>query len=145
MIDDGIMFRAEFTNRAPDRWVGQDWLVAAGDGSRWAFPREFETDARHKGRQWFAGQVVAADVSASFGYEFDPRVVRLSVRNANGISEPAESSGGGLAPGVWTLGVRLRQAWHEAAFIPVMKIVVGESGEVTYEVYEGELSGRLAE
>ena len=38
VIDDGIMFRAEFTNRAPDRWVGQDWLVAAGDGSRWAFP-----------------------------------------------------------------------------------------------------------
>ena len=67
------------------------------------------------------------------------------MRNANGISEPAESSGRGLAPGVWTLGVRLRQAWHEAAFIPVMKIVVGESGEVTYEVYEGELSGRLAE
>lgn len=142
---DGIMFRAEFANRAPDLWVGQDWLVAAGDGSRWAFPREFETDARHKGRQWFAGQVVPTDISASFGYEFDPRAGRLSVRNASGIPEPAASSGGGLAPGVWTLGVRLRQAWHEAAFIPVMKIVVGESGEVSYEVYEGELSGRLAE
>ena len=145
LSDDGIMFRVAFTNRAPDLWVGQDWLVTAGDGSRWAFPREFETDARHKGRQWFAGQLVPTDSTASFGYEFDPRAGRLSVRNASGIPEPAASSGGGLAPGVWTLGVRLRQAWHEAAFIPVMKIVVGESGDVSYEVYDGELSGRLAE
>lgn len=143
--DDGMMFRAEFTNRAPDLWVGQDWLVAAGDESPWAFPREFEPDARHKGRQWFAGQLVPTDSSATFGYEFDPRAGRLFVRNASGIPEPAASSGGRLAPGVWTLGVRLRQAWHEAAFIPVMKIVVGESGDVSYEVYEGDLSGRLAE
>ena len=55
-----------------------------------------------------------------------------------------DSSGEGLGRGVWTLGVRLRHEWHEAAFIPVMKIVVAESGVVAYEAYEGELNARLA-
>ena len=143
--DSGIVFRADFTNRAQDLWVGQDWLVTASDGSRWSFPREFETDARHKGEQWFAGQVVPANRSVSFSYEFDPVEGRLLVTDASGKPEPVASSGGALGPGVWTLGVRLRQEWHEALFTPVMKFVVDESGDVSYEVYEGELSGRLAE
>ncbi|MYD94184.1 MAG: hypothetical protein F4Y02_10935 [Chloroflexi bacterium] len=143
--DDSIAFRADFTNRAADLWVGQDWLVTVGDGSPWAFPKEFESDARHKGRQWFAGQVVPSDDAVSYRYKFDPRAGQLSVEDESGRPAPVASSGGGLAPGIWTLGVRLRQEWHEAAFIPVMKIVVGESGDVSYEVFEGELSGRLAE
>ena len=141
----GIEFRAGFTDRAPGRWVGQDWLVTSGDGSPWAFPHEFEADARHKGRQWFAGQVVPGDGSVSHRYEFDPLGGKLTVADVSGQPTLVASSGSGLGPGVWTLGVRLRHEWHEAAFIPVMKIVVGESGDVSYEVYDGELSGRLAE
>lgn len=143
--DSGIAFRADFKDGAPNLWVGQDWLVTAADNSPWAFPREFETDARHRGRQWFAGQVAPGDESASFSFEFDPRAVRLGVAQARGSLEAVASSGTGLGPGVWTLGVRLRQEWHEAAFIPVMKIVVAEGGDVTFEVYEGELNARLAQ
>ena len=144
VTDNGVVFRADFTNRAPGLWVGQDWLVTAGDGSPWAFPQEFEVDARHKGRQWYAGQMVPGEGSASYGYEFDPRAGSLTVEDASGRPAPVASSGDRLGPGVWTLGVRLRQEWHEAAFIPVMKIVVAESGDVAYEAYEGALNARLA-
>ena len=140
-----IEFQASFMDQAPDQWVGQDWLVTADDGSSWAFPQEFEADARHKGRQWFAGQVIPGDGSVSYRYVFDPLGGNLTVVDVSGRSTLEASSGGGLGPGVWTLGVRLRQEWHEAAFIPVMKIVVAEGGDVTFEVYEGELNARLAQ
>lgn len=139
-----VDFRAVFSNDAADQWVGQDWLVTESDESPWAFPREFETDARHKGRQWYGGQLVPAQATASFTYEFEADKGRMSVEDALGTVVGVDSSGEGLGPGDWTLGVRLRKKWHEAAFIPVMKIVVAENGNVTYEVYEGELNGRLA-
>ena len=142
---DIIAFTVEFTNRALDRWEGQDWLVSAVDASPWAFPYEFETDGRHKGQQWFEGQIAPEQSTATHVYEFDPSTGKLMVRDDNGKRVEVASSGAGLDAGVWTLALRLRDGWHEAAFIPVMKIVVTEDGGVSYEVYEGELSGRLAE
>ncbi|MCY3748413.1 MAG: hypothetical protein OXG64_03865 [Chloroflexi bacterium] len=53
-----ISFIATFADGAPDRWNGQDWLVVAADASPWAFPRELESDGRHAGAQWYAGQIV---------------------------------------------------------------------------------------
>ena len=143
--DSRIGFTAAFLNQAPDQWVGQDWLVAAGDASPWALPYEFETDGRHKGRQWYAGQILPDDGVATASYELDPRAASLSVRDERGDFIDVASSGEGLGQGAWTLAVRLRHEWHEAAFIPVMKIVVAESGAVTYEVFEGELNARLAQ
>ena len=144
-VEDGrISFAALFSNHVPGQWVGQDWLVTAGDGSPWAFAHEFETDARHKGRQWYGGQLVPGQTTASFRYELEAGTGRMSVGDARGNLVRVDSSGEGLGRGVWTLGVRLRHEWHEAAFIPVMKIVVAESGVVAYEVYEGELNARLA-
>ena len=139
-----ISFTAEFLDRSAEEWVGQDWLVTTVDGSPWAFPHEFEDDGRHKGMQWYAGQLTPAQATATHTYQFDPRTVRLEVRNEHGVLTSVASSGAGLELGEWTLGVRLRHEWHEAAFIPVMKIVVAESGVVAYEVYEGELNARLA-
>ena len=143
--DSRIGFTAAFLNQAPDQWVGQDWLVAAGDASPWALPYEFETDGRHKGRQWYAGQILPDDGVATASYELDPRAASLSVRDERGDFIDVASSGEGLGQGAWMLAVRLRHEWHEAAFIPVMKIVVAESGAVTYEVFEGELNARLAQ
>ena len=143
--DSRISFAVLFLNHVPGRWVGQDWLVTAGDGSPWALAHEFETDARHKGRQWYGGQLASGQTTASFRYELDADKGQLSVGTARGTLVRVDSSGEGLGPGTWTLGVRLRHEWHEAAFIPVMKIVVAESGDVTYEVYEGELNARLAQ
>ena len=53
-----------------------------------------------------------------------------------------------LAPGTWMLGVGLQhplsRGWRELALIPVMQIVVADTGAVTYAVFEGALSVRLA-
>ena len=141
---DRITFTAEFTNRADGRWRGQDWLVAAVDASPWAFPYQFEIDGRHKGRQWYAGQITPDQDSVSHRYLFDPRAGRLSLSDERGNLVPTAASGEALGPGMWTLAVRLRHEWHEAAFIPVMKIVVDEMGDVSYDVYEGQLNARLA-
>ena len=67
-------------------WVGQDWLVTAGDGSPWAFAHEFETDARHKGRQWYGGQLVPGQTTASFRYELEAGTGRMSVGDVEGFA-----------------------------------------------------------
>ena len=140
-----ISFSAEFANRAAGAWVGQDWLVTAVDSSPWSFPHEFEEDGRHKGVQWYAGQLASSERSATHDYQFDPVVGHLAVRNDEGAFGPVASSGDGLNEGVWALGVRLRHDWYEAAFIPVMRIEVSESGEVSYQAYEGTLGVRLTQ
>ena len=140
-----ISFTAEFSNGAAGDWVGQDWLVTAVDSSPWSFPREFEDDGRHKGVQWYAGQLASIEATATHTYEFDPVRGRLAVPNDVGAFVPVASSGKGLGEGTWTLGVRLRHDWYEAAFIPVIKIVVSESGEVSYQAYTGTLGVRLTQ
>ncbi len=140
-----VRFQASFTNRAPDRWTGQDWLVAAVDDSSWAFPYQFEADGRHVGHQWYAGQIGAGQETATHTYAFEPQASSLSVLDENGAYVNADSSGNRLAAGAWTLAVRLRNGWHEAAFIPVMRITVAETGEIVFEDYEGDIPARLAQ
>ena len=55
-------------------------------------------------------------------------------------SFPRRASDSDLGPGVWTLALRLRQDWWEAAFIPVARIEIAGDGTVTYTVYEEALS-----
>ncbi|MCY3748412.1 MAG: hypothetical protein OXG64_03860 [Chloroflexi bacterium] len=61
----------------------------------------------------------------------------------NGGHTATDSSGSALPPGTWTLVVRLRADWWEAAVIPVMKIVISAHGEARYEVYDGALNATL--
>ena len=49
------------------------------------------------------------------------------------------SSGAELGPGTYVLAVRLRQAYLEAAVIPVLKVEVAETGDVAYEVFVGDV------
>lgn len=144
--DEGrIRFMATFFNEAGGGWVGQDWLVTSVDASPWSFPNDFEDDARHKGVQWYAGQLVPTQATASHTYELDSRRVRLAVLGDHGTASPVASSGDELGVGIWVLGVRLRHDWYEAAFVPVIKIEITESGETVYEAYEGSLGVRLTQ
>ncbi len=138
-----VSFTVTFINEAGAHWVGQDWLVTAVDSSPWSFPNEFEDDARHAGVQWYGGQLVPRQATATYTYEFDPRERRLVVTGESGFVSQVASSGDALGAGTWTLGVRLRHDWYEAAFVPVMTITVTESGEVTFEAYQGTLGVRL--
>lgn len=142
--DGRISFSARFTDRAPDQWKGQDWLVTSTDASPWAIPREFEADERRRaGSQWFGGQVVPGRDATERRYAFDPHAVRLLVAEGDGEFVAAPSSGTALVPGDWTLAVRLRDDWWELAYIPLMSFTVSDAGEVSYKVYEGTLGAAL--
>jgi len=142
--DGRIAFTATFSDREPDEWKGQDWLVTSTDDSPWAIPREFEADERRRsGSQWFGGQVVPGRGVTTYRFEFDPRMARLDVRNADGSYARAPSSGAGVEAGTWTLAARLRGDWWELAYIPLMSFTVSNAGEVSYKVYEGTLGAAL--
>lgn len=140
-----VSFDATFTNRAPDRWTGQDWLVTVGDGSPWALPPAANsvTRPRAPAAQWFAGQLVPGHRETVFGYEFDPGAARLVFRDGAGQIVEAASSGGSLTVGDWTVSLRLRRGWHEVAFIPVMKVTVSETGQASFQIFDGELNVQL--
>ncbi|MCY3959016.1 MAG: hypothetical protein OXG65_12065 [Chloroflexi bacterium] len=139
-----ISFTATFNDRAPGLWRGQDWLTVAVDASPWAIPSEFEADERrHAGVQWYGGQVVPGRGTTMLRVQFDPRDVSLSVQNEDGSVAQTMASGGGLEPGVWVLAVRLRGEWWEVAFIPLIKVSVSQTGDISYQVYEGTLGAAL--
>ncbi len=139
---DRITFAATLIDHAPEQWTGQDWLVISGHALPWAFPTEAD-DFTVEAMQWFGGQVVPGGGPATHVYEFDVRMNRLAVRDANGDFVALPSSAAGLPPGAYVLAVRLQQDYLQASIIPVMKIVISEAQGVSYTVYEDELGGIL--
>ena len=137
--DGRLAFTATLTDTAGEGWTGQDWLVVPADGSPWALPRIRPTDPA---AQWYAGQASPRPGTVTHRFEFDPRSVTLSLRDGQPDAIQLDSSGKELDPGVWILAVRLRSEYQLAAFIPVAKVVVTESGRVAYEAYEGEYGVR---
>ena len=144
VADGRITFRATFTNRVPQLWTGQDWLVTEADASPWSIPREVRSDGiTHDGTAWFAGQMVPALETLTRVYEFDPCTVMLAVSDDAGVLAPARTSGPDLSPGKYALAVRLQHGRREAALIPVLEFVVMPNCKVKYRTYEGPLSAPL--
>lgn len=141
---DGAAFTVTFSDRAPARWTGQDWLVIEVEDTPWTLPTAYDEDGHtHVGEVWFAGQIVPGVGVVTHSYEFDARGPRLAVRGADGSYVDLRSSGAGLDPGAYVLAVRLRQAYLEAAVIPVLILRVAESGNVAYEVFTGNVSATV--
>ena len=134
-IDGRLAFTATLADTSGEGWTGQDWLVVPADASPWALPRIRPTDPA---AQWYAGQARPRPGTVTHRYEFDPQSITLSLRDGQPDAIQLDSSGESLEPGVWILAVRLRSEYQLAAFIPVAKVVVTESGRVSYEAYEGE-------
>ena len=144
VADGRITFRATFTNRVPQLWTGQDWLVMEVDASPWSIPREVRSDGiTHDGTAWFAGQMVPALETLTLVYEFDPCAVTLAVMNDAGVFEPAQTSGPVLNPSTYALAVRLQNGHREAAVIPVMEFAVLPNCKSRYLTYGGSLSAPL--
>ena len=133
--DGQLAFTTTLTDTSAEGWTGQDWLVVPADASPWALPRIRPTDPA---AQWYAGQASPRPGTITHRYEYDPQSVALSLRDGQQGLIQLDSSGEKLDPGVWILAVRLRSEYQLAAFIPVAKIVVDESGNASYETYEGE-------
>ena len=135
VVDGRLGFTASLSDTSSEGWTGQDWLVVGADASPWALPRIRPTDPA---AQWFAGQASPRPGSITHRYEYDPQSVTLSLLDAEPDPVQLSSSGDQLEPGVWILAVRLRSEYQLAAFVPVVKVVISETGDVSYEVYEGE-------
>ncbi len=146
--DGRIAFTATFDDRAPDQWSGQDWIMIATETRPWRLPRQILPDATPPIATWFAGQVGPGSGTTSIAYEFDFQMPGLAVRDEQGLLKPLDSSEAVLGSGNWTLAVRLRHEYkpsyrRDAAIIPVLRIKVSETGEISYQVHKEAGGGAI--
>ena len=139
--DGRIAFTATFDNRAPNQWSGQDWIMIATQALPWHIPTQLLRDGTPPVAMWFAGQAGLDSGITSIAYEFDFRMLGLAVGDENGMLKPLDRSEGVLDLSSYVLAVRLRheyqpRIWRDAAIIPVLRITVSETGEVSYQVHE---------
>ena len=138
VADDRVSFTATFLDRAADQWTGQDWLVIEMEETPWAWLARLEEKGHVlDGALWFAGQAIPATTVITKNYELNALAGNLAVRNEAGNLVPVSASGDGLTPGIWSLAVRLQHEYLQAAIIPLLEIVITESGKVAYAVYPG--------
>ena len=142
MTDGRITFTATFDDRAPGRWSGQDWIVIATEAAPWNLPTQLLADGRTPAAAtWFEGLAGPGAGITTLEHEFDFRKPSLVVRGEGGALTRLPSSAPISGPGAWTLAVRVRheyqpRLWRDAAIIPVLRITVSETGEVSYEVHD---------
>ena len=139
--DGRIAFTATFDNRAPDQWSGQDWIMIATEAPPWNLPTQPLPDGTPSIAMWFSGQIWPGRGTASLAYEFDLLTPSLAIQGSGGTLTPTQASAAESGPGIYTLAVRLRHEykpnyWRDAAIIPVLRITVSETGEVSYQVHE---------
>ncbi|MCY4107623.1 MAG: hypothetical protein OXG11_01175, partial [Chloroflexi bacterium] len=142
--DGRIAFTATFDDRAPDQWTGQDWVIVEIQSPPWNLPKQVFGNGSAAIATWFDSYLNPGQDVSSFAYEFDPREPFLAVRRGGGVMEPLQRSEGELAPGDYLLAVRLRHEykpnqWRDAAIIPVLRITVSDTGNISYEVHEDVL------
>ena len=147
VADDRIEFVAAFEERASQGWTGQDWVVLRGDRSPWAIPTEvFRRGDEPAIAKWFGGLLSPGGATSTHTYRFDARTSELLVRNDAGAFVPLRTSAADLAPGGYTLALRLRHEhqpnqWRDAAVIPVLRIRISSDGGVTYEPFVDLVGG----
>ncbi len=142
-----IAFNATFTDRATDRWQGQDWVVLATDSSRWRIPYRFATGKFTSAFvRWFDGQVVPVPETKTheyfFLYEFEPRTGQLALWDGIGYRRLSDSQGQ-LPSGSWVLAARPNVNREEVGLIPVLQFTLAGDGSYTFKVYEGSLDAML--
>ena len=147
VADGRIGFTATFTDRAADRWQGQDWVVVETDASPWRLPYRFETRTYTSAFvRWFDGQVQPVPATNTheyfFLYEFEPRTGVLAVWDGIGyasLSPPQPQ----LRASNWMLAVRPNVNREEVGLIPVLHFTLTDDGDFSYKVYEGSLDAML--
>ena len=144
-----LVFVASFTEHAPDRWTGQDWVVIPIHDEPWAISARFP-DQGHEPEvaRWFRGLISSGSATTAHTYQLDVPAATLAVRNESGAFVPLMASEGEFGVDSWVLALRLRHEWQpdywrEAAFIPVIQFEVSEAGEVSYAVFDDVL-GRVS-
>lgn len=147
VADQRISFTATFTDRATDRWQGQDWVVVATDDSPWRLPYRFGTvEFNSVFVRWFDGQVAPVLETEAHGYfflyEFELRTGTLALWDGSAYTSLSASQAQ-LAPGTWMLAARPNVNREEVGLIPVLQFTLTEDGVFTYKVFEGSLDSVL--
>ena len=133
-----ISFSVTFTDYAPTRWSGQDWLVIPVDSTPWALPTRYASDGHTLvGTRWFAGQIAPGPGPVTLRYQFDSRTHQLAQQTDDGSLAPIAASGAPLrlGEGTYVLAVRLRHQHLQAAIIPVLHLTVAAEGTISFAVY----------
>ncbi len=139
--DGRITFTASFDDRAPAQWTSQDWVLVATGPPPWNLPARVLPHSSTAIAMWFISYLNPGRGTTSLVHEFDIHAPSLAVRRERGELKPLERSEGALDPGSYLLAVRLRHEdkpnqWRDAAIIPVLRITVSDTGEVSYQVHE---------
>ena len=140
--DGRIVFTATFDNRAPDQWSGQDWIVIATEAMPWDIPTQLLPDGTTPAAHlWFSGQIWPGRKTTAITYQVDFLAPSMAFRDSGGAWTPAGASEWESGPGAYVLAVRLRHEykpnqWRAVAYVPVLRIVVSKTGEVSYQVHE---------
>ena len=137
-----ITFSVTYTERAPQRWTSQDWILVRLSDSPLGLPASIHPGGRGPViAKWFDGLLSSGAAATTHTYRLDLAASELEVRNDRGEFTPLHASGGNFGPGAWALVIRLKHEWkpdhlRDAAFIPVLKVKASDGGEVSLEVYE---------
>ncbi len=136
-----IAFTVTFDDRAPDRWTSQDWVLITTDTPPWNPSSQVRPDGSTAFEMWFGSYLNPGRGTSFFEYEFDFHAPSLAIRREHGAFNPLKRSEGVLDAHSYVLAVRLRhhlkpEYWRDAAIIPVLRITVSETGEVSYDVHE---------
>ena len=139
--DGRIAFTATFDDDGPDQWTSQDWVMIATQGPLWDLPKKVLPNGSTAIAMWFVSYLNPGRGTSFFRYEFDFQVPSLAVRRENGVLKPLERSEGVLDSDSYLLAVRLRHEykpsqWRDTAIIPVLRITVSETGDVSYQIHE---------
>ena len=139
--DGRIAFTATFDDRASDQWTSQDWILIATKAPPWHIPAQLLPNGTPAPAMWFVSYLNPGQGTTSLTYQFDFREPSLAVQREHGVLKPLDRSEGVLESGSFLLTVRLRheykpEQWRAVAYIPVLRITVSETGEVSYQVHE---------
>ncbi len=139
--DGRIAFTATFDDHAPDQWTSQGWVIIATETPPWDLPTQLLPGGMSTVAMWFVSYLNPGKRTTSLVYEFDFLAPGLAVRREHGVLKPLDLSEAVLGPASYVLAVRLRHEyqpryWQDAAIIPVLKITVSETGEVSYQIHE---------
>ncbi|MCY3800666.1 MAG: hypothetical protein OXG46_03725 [Chloroflexi bacterium] len=130
-----IRFGTRFEIGDSDGWTGQDWVLIADDGTRWAVPA-----LQDRPVHWYSGQV---DPSAhDLRVEYDLNLETGALQWSTGGSEflPAQSSTSELIAGSYVLAVRLTLDGSERIVLPVLRVHVSPDGGFRFEFFEDPLA-----
>ena len=142
-----VTFTATFDERAPDLWTSQDWIAVKLEPGPLNIPAGFRNGDRGPATlKWFGGLAASGFATGRNTFTLDIPGSLLAVRNDRGSFAPLPSSEDNLGAGTWVLALRLRHEWRpnhwrDAAVIPVLKLQVQETGEVSHAIFGDVLNG----